>query len=61
MVGFLSPVAINDKDEHVLKVEKLGPTFSIFNPMTPEMSPKKLILWFVLPDEIVGLIHVSSS
>ena len=36
---FLSPaVTINDKDRHGLKVEKLGPTFSIFNPMTAEIS-----------------------
>ena len=54
--GFLSPVAINDKDGHGLKVEKLGPTFSIFNLMTAEMS-----LWFVLPADDIGLIHVSSS
>ena len=37
---FLSPVTINDKDRHGLKVEKLGPTFSIFNPMTAEMTQK---------------------
>ena len=47
---------INDKDGHGLKVEKLGPTFSIFNLMTAEMS-----LWFVLPVDEIGLIHVSSS
>ena len=35
---FLSPVAINDKDGHGLKLEKLGPTFSIFNPMTAEIT-----------------------
>ena len=46
----------HDKDGHGLKVEKLGPTFSIFNLMTAEMS-----LWFVLPADEIGLIHVSSS
>ena len=40
--GFLSPVAINDKDGHGLKLEKLGPTFEIFNPMTAGMSPKNI-------------------
>ena len=29
---------LNDKDGHGLKVEKLGPTFSIFNPMTVEIT-----------------------
>ena len=29
---------LNDKDGHGLKVEKLGPTFSIFNPMTAEIT-----------------------
>ena len=52
----LNSVAINDKDGHGLKVDKLGPTFSIFNLMTAEMS-----LWFVLPADEIGLIHVSSS
>ena len=47
---------LNDKDGHGLKVEKLGPTFSIFNLMTAEIS-----LWFVLPADEIGLIHVSSS
>ena len=42
--GFLSPVAINDKDGHGLKLEKLGPTFSIFNHMTAEMPPKNIIV-----------------
>ena len=41
---FLSPVSINDKDGHGLKLEKLGPTFSIFNPMTAEMSPKNIMV-----------------
>ena len=41
---FLSPVAINDKDGHGLKLEKLGPTFSIFNPMTAEMWPKNIMV-----------------
>ena len=41
---FLSPVTINDKDRHGLKVEKLGPTFSIFNPMTAEMSSKNIMV-----------------
>ena len=41
---FLSPVTINDKDRHGLKVEKLEPTFSIFNPMTPEMSSKNIMV-----------------
>ena len=41
---FLSPVAINDKDGHGLKLEKLGPTFSIFNPVTAEMSPKNIMV-----------------
>ena len=40
---FLSPVAINDKGGHELKVEKLGPNFSIFNSMTAEMSPKNFM------------------
>ena len=35
---------LNDKDGHGLKVEKLGPTFSIFNPMTAEMSPKNIMV-----------------
>ena len=37
---FLSPVTINDKDRHGLKAEKLGPTFSIFNPITAGMTQK---------------------
>ena len=38
--GFLSTVAIiiSDKDGHGLKVEKLEPTFSIFNPMAAEIT-----------------------
>ena len=35
---FLSPVTINDKDGHGLKVEKLEQTFSIFNPMAAEIT-----------------------
>ena len=41
---FLSPVAINDKGGRELKVEKRGPTFSIFNPVTAEMSPKNIMV-----------------
>ena len=41
---FLSPVAINNQDGHGLKREKLGPTSSIFNPMTAEMSPKNIMI-----------------
>ena len=41
---FCTGVAINDKDGHELEVEKFGPTFSIFNPMTAEMSPKNIMV-----------------
>ena len=41
---FLSPLSINDKDGHGLKLEKLGPTFSMFNPMIAEMSPKNIMV-----------------
>ena len=41
---FRTGVAINDKDGHELEVEKFGPTFSIFNPMTAEMSPKNIMV-----------------
>ena len=51
---------MNDKDGQGLKVEKRDrANFLIFNPITPEMSPK--ILWFVLRVDEIGLIHVSSS
>ena len=37
-------IGTDGKDGHGLKLEKLGPTFSIFNPVTAEMSPKNIMV-----------------
>ena len=56
---FPSPVAINDKDGHGLKLENLGQLFQFLIPWLQKCHPK--ISWFVLPVDEIGLIHVSSS
>ena len=50
---FLSSVATDGKDEHGLKLEKIGPTFqSSFNAM-PAKTTLQNYHGFVLPDEIL--------
>ena len=57
---FLFFVATDGKDGHGLKLEKIGPTFSLsFNTMLANII-KKILYWLLLPDGIC-LIIISSS
>ena len=47
---FLPSIATDGKDGLGLKLEKVGPTFSSFNPVAAKL-PKKLF-WVVLPDVV---------
>jgi len=45
---FLSSVAADGKDEHGLKLEKVGPTLASFNAMPAKITESKKILFLVL-------------
>ena len=49
--SFLSSDATNDTDGYGLELENVGVTFSSFKAM-PAKSPRNIILWLVLLDEI---------